>query len=860
MLILVGVLFMAVFLWMYFQPQNRGYTLLFVLLSISICLKMFRLLHEWYHYWRVIPPKPAEIDRCWHVDIFTTYCADEPYEMVINTLRAIQNIDYPHTTYLCDEEGDPYLSMICEELGVEHIVRHDRKDAKAGNINNALQVAEGDICLILDPDHIPVPDFLNHVLPYFQDPKVGFVQCVQGYYNRKESLVAYGATEQTYTFYGPMMTTMGSYGTAQAIGANCTFRRDALDSIGGHAAGLSEDMHTAMQLHAKGWKSVYVPLPLSYGLVPATLSAYYKQQLKWSRGTFELLFVTYPRLFSQFTWRQRLHYLTMPLHYLLGVTQLIDLLIPILSLVMMRLPLKLDLMVFATAFLPLFATTLLIRQYAQRWLIEKHEAGFHLFGGILSSGTWWVYILGLIYTIFRVEVPYLPTPKQDRMRNNFLLCLPNILMILLTLSAVGYSIYHYGRFALGNFYSQLMIGFALLNTLILTINVGIGQEVVLAAVKKWVQQQTFPRSGMRIFRLAAWYARHGIYGWLRISAIPLAVFVLLLTTGLIAYDQRKRSDEITNDIQHATTQSFYYGLLPSESTQGDTAVGADLKRIFLPDMVIAPQHLAWSTSEQMAVTPVVLPDTNWTIDSSQTDSLTTGLPGKDSSRKFITAPAWSVASNQLPLLYLEPSLPETETAQHLEHWLQALKKGKRDTVLIDFFNEIKRYRRPVLLSFAPGFDDTTRRWGTDNEKLLSLYRQAWQYVVRFSHERNVNNVTWVWCPAEPSTVISYYPGTAYIDWIGIDVVNDPARAEDHRSHSFASLFQLMHSTIRTHVTYDIRQKPVLLTRLGQPTGLVDSREEKKWLMDALEIIRERYPEIRGMVLSREQAKVSGVGK
>ena len=51
------------------------------------------------------------------------------------------------------------------------------------------------------------------------------------------------------------MMGMNAYNTAQAIGANCTFRRAALDSIGGHAAGLTEDMHTAMRLHAQGWKS-----------------------------------------------------------------------------------------------------------------------------------------------------------------------------------------------------------------------------------------------------------------------------------------------------------------------------------------------------------------------------------------------------------------------------------------------------------------------------------------------------------------------------------------------------------------------------------------------------------------------------
>ncbi|WP_332367706.1 hypothetical protein [Spirosoma telluris] len=55
----------------------------------------------------------------------------------------------------------------------------------------------------------------------------------------------------------------------------------------------------------------------------------------------------------------------------------------------------------------------------------------------MSSGTWWVYTLGFIYTIFRVEVPYLPTPKRDQPRNNFILCLPNLLMLLLTVGLLA---------------------------------------------------------------------------------------------------------------------------------------------------------------------------------------------------------------------------------------------------------------------------------------------------------------------------------------------------------------------------------------------------------------------------------------
>jgi cellulose synthase (UDP-forming) len=194
-------------------------------------------------------------------------------------------IHYPHTDYLCDEGNDPVLRQACEALSIRHITRVVKKDAKAGNINNALEQATGEIAVVLDPDHEPSPYLLDRVLGHFEDPNVGFVQSVQAYRNQGDGMISDGAAKQTYLFYGPVMIRMNAYGTTQAIGANCVFRRAALDSIGGHAAGLSEDMHTTMRLYAKGWRSVYVPEILTRGLLPSTLSVYCKQQLKWACGS-----------------------------------------------------------------------------------------------------------------------------------------------------------------------------------------------------------------------------------------------------------------------------------------------------------------------------------------------------------------------------------------------------------------------------------------------------------------------------------------------------------------------------------------------------------------------------------------------
>jgi cellulose synthase (UDP-forming) len=94
-------------------------------------------LYEWYHYWAIAVPPDLPITKQYTVDIFTTFCAGEPYEMIVETLTAIQAIRYPHETYLCDEANDPYLGSVCEKLGVHHVTRTNKINAKAGNINNA---------------------------------------------------------------------------------------------------------------------------------------------------------------------------------------------------------------------------------------------------------------------------------------------------------------------------------------------------------------------------------------------------------------------------------------------------------------------------------------------------------------------------------------------------------------------------------------------------------------------------------------------------------------------------------------------------------------------------------------------------
>jgi cellulose synthase (UDP-forming) len=475
LLILCGVFSSVYFLIWLTDTEHISFLPLYSLLVASAFYAMSKVYLEWYAVWKFRMEGGQASAKTWTVDVLTTYCKGEPKEMIINTLKAIQSMKYPHTAYLCDEDNDQELKGWCERLGVIHVTRTDKSHAKAGNINNALRtLATGELCLILDPDHIPNEDFLDNVVAHFEDEKIGYVQAVQGYYNQDSTVIARAAAEQTYLFYGPIMIGLNALGTVPAIGANCIFRRSALDSIGGHAPGLTEDMHTAMLLHAKGWKSVYIPKVLNRGLVPWNFSGYCKQQLKWARGTFDLMFNKLPGIFKNLTFNQRVYYISCGFFYTYGFKVLIDILLPIIALFMVKVPLRVDIIDFYKHFIPFWVMIQFIRLYCQRWLMGERERGLYLLGSILLKSSWWVAIAGFIYTLIGKNVPYIPTPKHNSPETPWLILMPNFVVI--TISAVAIV---YGLRADFNPYSILMAFIALFN--IATLGLG-----TLMAMQTWI--------------------------------------------------------------------------------------------------------------------------------------------------------------------------------------------------------------------------------------------------------------------------------------------------------------------------------------------------------------------------------------
>ena len=261
--------------------------------------------------------QPAPMGR--KVDVFIT-AFDEPLEVLRRTAIGARAIRYPHRTYFLDDGKRDELKRIAEELGIGYIRRVGNANAKAGNLNYALQVTDGEFILQLDADHFPLPSIIDELLGYFNDPKVAFVQTPQDFYNTDSFTHvinddARELWEENRIFYSLLQPGKDSHNASFFCGCGGMLRRAALEDIAGfQSRTIIEDMETSLTLHARGWRSVYHPSALAFGLSPGSAAAFHVQRQRWAQGSMQMLRKLNPLTIPGLTWQQRVSYMAANLY------------------------------------------------------------------------------------------------------------------------------------------------------------------------------------------------------------------------------------------------------------------------------------------------------------------------------------------------------------------------------------------------------------------------------------------------------------------------------------------------------------------------------------------------------------------
>ena len=294
-----------------------------------------------------------------HVDVYIcTY--NEPASLLEATLAGCGLLTYPHTTWLLDDGARPEIEALAQTWGARYLTRPDKSHAKAGNINHALPRTEGELVLVLDADHVPLPDALDVLVGYFDDPSVALVQTPHDFSNH-DSVQHYdlGRHEQS-VFFSAICPGKDRNNAAFWCGSGALIRREALLAVGGVATEtIAEDFHTTVKLHRRGWRTRYDERIVVQGRAPHDLASYLLQRDRWARGNLAV-FTTpeSPWRARELTFAQRLSYLASLTAYLAGPVRLLMLAILTLVLWSGALPMRITPITLAALWAP--ATLLMV--------------------------------------------------------------------------------------------------------------------------------------------------------------------------------------------------------------------------------------------------------------------------------------------------------------------------------------------------------------------------------------------------------------------------------------------------------------------------------------------------------------------
>lgn len=362
-------------------------------------------------------------------------CYAEPPAVVQETMNRLAALDYGNFEVLvCDNNTRDEalwrpLEEHCRRLNAaagKEIFRFFHisplPGAKAGALNFCLERMDPDteIVAVVDADYYSEPDFLSRLAPFFDDPRVGYVQTPHDYRDYAGNAYLTGS----YWEYMPNnkvdMPGVSEYGGAFTIGTMCLLRARVLRAVGGWAEWcLTEDSEVSVRLRAAGFGGIYLRETFGRGLIPDSFEDYKKQRFRWTAGPVQQLrrhwrlFLPSPWARPMPGWTKLLEVLRCiaPLQALAGVISGLLLMGGIAAAVATGAMAPLVVPAVAWAILPLAGATLLVRTWHRYRLSGCRRIGEMVRGEIARASLTYVVLLAGIAGLSSKPLAWRRTPK-----------------------------------------------------------------------------------------------------------------------------------------------------------------------------------------------------------------------------------------------------------------------------------------------------------------------------------------------------------------------------------------------------------------------------------------------------------------
>lgn len=431
----------TVMVWIIYDYSQQYLTITSTIVGVLLVVGMLGVItillteaHEWAEaHWftvrrRKVEPSRLNPEKIPKVSIHVP-AYNEPADMMISTLNALSELDYPDYEVLVidnntrDEKVWRPVEEHCLKLGAKFRFYHvsPLKGFKAGALNFALERTDknADIVAVIDSDYEVEKNWLHDLVGSFENPKIAIVQSPQDYRDQHENAFKSMCFSEYRGFFEIGMVTRNERNAIIQHGTMTLVRKSVLEEIGGWGEWcITEDADLGLRIFEAGYDALYLPYSYGRGLMPDTFIDYKKQRFRWAYGAMQILRRHSAELFgskpTKLTNGQRYHFLAGWLPWVAdGFNLVFNLAAIAWSLAMIIAPTQIDapLMMFSVLPLSLFVFKLfkMIYLYRSRVKANLRQTLAAAVAGLALSHT---VGLATLKGLFTDNQPFVRTPKM----------------------------------------------------------------------------------------------------------------------------------------------------------------------------------------------------------------------------------------------------------------------------------------------------------------------------------------------------------------------------------------------------------------------------------------------------------------
>lgn len=220
----------------------------------------------------------------------------------------------------------------------------------------------------------------------------------------------------------------------------------------------------------------------------------------------------------------------------------------------------------------------------------------------------------------------------------------------------------------------------------------------------------------------------------------------------------------------------------------------------------------------------------------------------------------------LPLVFWSPWDRPYEQKKGPDRFsLRAILAGTWNRYIDHWADSARAFGHPLIVSFGDEMNGDWFPWsgiyyggpkpvpGRPNEwEGPELFKRAYRYVVDRARARGAHNIQWMFQTNNYSSPVdtwnlapAYYPGSAYVDWLGMSVYGQ--QFSDEAWSDFAPLIEWPYQEMaRLDPT-----KPIMIAEWGVGE-FPESGNKAEWIRDAFEIMKTKLPRVKAAVYWHER--------